>query len=81
MQSSNVLPSFLHQRNEEVDGHSEILPDVVLSGLDVSDGSSQAGSLLGLEFHSVLDLFDLILELFSFSKSDWEESHLHKHVA
>lgn len=42
MQGSHILPSLLHQRHQEVDGHGQVLPDVVLAGLDVADGGAQA---------------------------------------
>lgn len=42
MQCSHILPSLLHERHQEVDSHGEVLPDVILAGLNVADGGAQA---------------------------------------
>jgi hypothetical protein len=81
VEGSDVLPSLLHEGDQEVDGHGEVLPDVVLASLDSSDGSAEAGGLLGLELDSVLKLINLGSDLLTLSKSDGEKTHLHQHVS
>jgi hypothetical protein len=81
VESSNVLPSLLHKGDQEVDGHGQVLPDVVLTGLDGSNGGTEAGSLLGLELDSVLELINLGSDLLTLSESDREETHLDQHVS
>ena len=75
------MPALLHERNQEVDGHGEVLADLLFGLVDVSDGGSQARGLLGLELDGVLDLADLVEELFSLSQGDWELAELDEHVA
>ena len=80
MEGSHVLPSLLHEGDEEVDGHGEVLSDVVLASLNVSDGSAEAGSLLGLELDGVLELVDLGGDLLSLGQGDGEQTHLDQDV-
>lgn len=80
MEGAHILPSLLHERDQEVDGHGEVLSDVILTSFDGADGSTQAGGLLGLELDSVLEFVDLGSDLLSLSKGDGEETHLDQHV-
>lgn len=57
------------------------MPKVVLASLDSSNGSAEAGSLLGLELDSVLELIDLGSDLLALSQSDGEKVHLDQDVA
>ena len=80
VEGSHVLPSLLHEGDEEVDGHGEVLSDVVLASLNISDGSAEAGSLLGLELDGVLEFVDLGSDLLSLGEGDGEETHLDQDV-
>ena len=75
------MPALLHEGDKEVDGHGEVLSDLLLGLLDVADGGSEAGGLLGLELDGMLDFINLISELFSFSQCDGELSELDQDVA
>lgn len=75
------MPSFLHQRNQEVDGHGQVLSNVVLTCLNIANSGSQARSLLRLELDGVLELINFGGDLLSFSKGDWESVHLDQDVA
>lgn len=46
IQSSNVLPSLLHQGDQEVDGHGQVLSDLFLSLISLGNSSTQARGLL-----------------------------------
>jgi hypothetical protein len=81
VESADVLPSLLHEGDEEVDGHGEVLPDVVLASLNSSDGSAEAGGLLGLELDGVLELVNFSGDLLALSQSDGEEAHLDEDVS
>lgn len=80
MEGADVLPSFLHEGDEEVDSHGEVLPDVFLGEFDAADGSTHAVGLLALELDSLLQFVDLGSNFFSFGKVDGETAHLDEHV-
>ncbi len=80
MESSNILPSFFHQGDQEIDRHGKILSNVIFSCLDGSDGSTQASCFLWLELDSVFQLVNLGGNLLSFGQSYREETHLDKHI-
>lgn len=81
MEGSNILPSLLHERDQEVDGHGQVLSEAVLTSLNGSNGGTEARSLLGLELHGVLELINLGSDLLTFSQSDGEEAHLDQNVS
>ena len=80
MEGAHILPSLLHEGDQEVDGHGEVLPDVVLTSLQGSDGSTEAGGFLGLELDGMLEFVNLGSDLLSLSKGDGEETHLDQDV-
>ena len=81
MESSNVLPSLFHERNQEVDAHGDVLSEGVLTLLNSSDGSTHAVDLLGLELDSLPQLFNLGGDLFSFDDVDGESVHFDQDVS
>ena len=81
MKSSDVLPSLLCQRYQEVNAHSDVLSELFFSLFNISDSGSQARSFLGLELNGVLDFSDFVDELFSFSHGDGELSELDEDIA
>lgn len=60
VQRAHVLPVLLQQRHEEVDGQVNVLHQLVLVHVDVSDGDGEAQHLLHLELDGGLDLVDLL---------------------
>lgn len=49
MDASDVVPSLLEERGEEVAAHQDVLSELVLGHLLVTDGDGHAGDLLELE--------------------------------
>jgi len=58
----DVLPVLLEQGDEEVDGKSDILADLVLLETDVTDADTHAQDLLELELDSGSGVLNLILD-------------------
>lgn len=81
MESSDVLPSLLHEGNQEVDAHGDVLSEGFFAHFSSSDGSTHAVDLLRLELDSLLEFFDLGVDLFSFDNVDGESVHLDEDVA
>jgi hypothetical protein len=81
VEGSNVLPSLLHEGNQEVDAHGDVLSEFFLAHVDGSDGGSHAVDLLGLELDGLLELLDLGVDLFSLDDVDGESVHLDEDVA
>lgn len=65
MQRSHVLPVFLEQRDQEVDGQHDVADDLILVHVDVTDGDTEAKNLLELEFDGALDLSELVGQVLS----------------
>ncbi len=80
VKGAHILPSLFHQGDQEVNGHGQVLSEVILTSLDRADSSAEAGSLLGLELDGMLELVDLGSDLLTLSQSDGEETHLDQHV-
>ena len=74
------MPSLLHEGNQIVDGHGDVLSDLIFREVDVSDGSTQAGSFLGLELDGVFQFVNLGDDLLSLGQNDWVETHLDQNV-
>lgn len=81
MKSSNVLPSLLHKRDQEVDTHSDVLSELLFAKSDVANSSSHAADLLGLELDSLSQFFHLGGNLFAFHQVDGETAHLDQDIA
>lgn len=80
VEGTNVLPSLLHKRDKEVNGHGNVLSDLFLWLFDISNSSAETCSFLWLEFDSVPDFCDFIKKSFSFTQSDREFSKLDKDI-
>jgi hypothetical protein len=72
----DVLPVLLEERGEEVNGSLDVLLDLILSQFNVSDGDSEARSLLELELNLAIHLVDLGLEIISMSHRSRELASL-----
>lgn len=57
---ADVLPVFLEQRDEEVDGQMNVLCELIWMHVDVTDRDRQAQDFLHLELDGGLDLVDLL---------------------
>lgn len=57
--TSEVLPSLLEERGEEVDSHQDVLSEFILRHVLVSDGDGHAGDLLQLELDGGAAIVDL----------------------
>jgi hypothetical protein len=71
-QASNVLPSFLQERDEVVDGQHDVGDQLVLGHADVADGDTHAENLLQLELYGGLDIGDLLGETLVVGDWCWE---------
>jgi len=58
------VPSLLEEGDQEVDAHVDVLSDLFLVELVVTDGGAEAEHLLQLELNGSLDLLDLISDQF-----------------
>ena len=61
----NVLPVLLEERNEEVERHSNVTVDVFSSHTNVTNGTSEVSNLLELELDGSLDFFNTLTEVIS----------------
>eukprot|EP00349_Pseudokeronopsis_sp_Brazil_P008614 CAMPEP_0202965884 /NCGR_PEP_ID=MMETSP1396-20130829/10028_1 /ASSEMBLY_ACC=CAM_ASM_000872 /TAXON_ID= /ORGANISM="Pseudokeronopsis sp., Strain Brazil" /LENGTH=203 /DNA_ID=CAMNT_0049689073 /DNA_START=89 /DNA_END=699 /DNA_ORIENTATION=+ len=57
-----VLPSLLEEGDEEVDGHEDVLSDLVLSHAVIGDCDCHAGDLLQLELDAAPHIINLRLQ-------------------
>lgn len=58
-----VLPVLLEEGDEVVDGHVDVLADLLLGHLGVTDAGAEAEDLLELELDGGLGLEDLVLDV------------------
>ena len=59
----DVLPALLEEGDEEVDGAGDVINELLLSELDVTDSDAEAENLLHLELDLTLELEDLGLHV------------------
>ena len=64
MNGSQVLPSLLQKRDQEVDGHEDVLSELVFSQVLVSDGDGHTGDLLQLELDAGSGVIDFLSQGF-----------------
>ena len=76
MEGSDVLPALLQKRNQEVDGHVDVLSEFFFREVNSTNGSTHTEDLLKLESDSGLDFLDLIFDLFVFTDGDGELTNL-----
>lgn len=56
------MEAFLQQGDQEVDGHSDVLSELVFSHAFITDGYVKAGNLLELEPNACTGIVNLVLE-------------------
>lgn len=59
MDSLEVLPALLEERNQEVKRHVDVLSDLIFSEVISGNGGSQADDLLELELNGRLEFLNL----------------------
>ena len=72
MDSFDVVPSLLQEGSQEVEGHDDVLSELVISHLLVTDSNVQVGDLLELPLDGSLDVIDLLDEWLSMGDWCWE---------
>ena len=68
----DVLPLFLQQGNQEIDGHVDVLDQLIVVHLDITYGNSQTKDFLHLEFDGSFHLFDFANHIVSLSQDTWK---------
>ena len=63
METLDVLPMFLEERNQEVHSEADVLNELILRHLDVTNGHAQAENLLHLELDGGLEVEHLGLDV------------------
>lgn len=81
VKGTNILPSFFHEGDQEVDGHGHVLSDLFFSEVEIADGCTHAVDFLGVELDGLLELIDFRFDFLSFSKIDGESAHLDQYVS
>jgi len=56
----NVMPSLLEEGSKEVCGHDDVLSELLISHLFVSDSDVQVGNFLELPLNGGSDIIDLL---------------------
>ena len=59
----DILPVFLEKRDKEVHGKTDVLHQLLLRHLDVTDGNTQTENFLHLELDGSLHVIDLTLQV------------------
>merc|ERR1719326_1556401 len=72
MKRSNVLPLFLQQGNQEIDGHVDVLDQLIVVHVDITDGDGQAQNFFHLEFDGLFHFFDFGDHIVSLSQNTWK---------
>jgi len=68
----DVLPLLLQQGNQEIDAHVDVLDQLIVVHLDVTDGNSQAQNLLHLELDGGFHLTDFGGHVVSGGQNTWK---------
>merc|ERR1712024_239327 len=63
VETLDVLPMFLEERNQKVHSQSDVLNELILSHLHVTDGHTQAKNLLHLELDGGLQIVHLRIKV------------------
>ena len=58
----DVVPALLEERGQEIEGHHDVLLELVIGHIGAADGGGEAGDLLELELDGSLDVIELVLE-------------------
>lgn len=81
MQRLDVLPAFLQQRHQEVDGHIEVLPDIFRGEFSGSHGGAHTQHFFQLEFDGLLDFVAFGLHGLAFRDAEREFPDFHESIA
>ena len=76
METFDVLPMFLEERNQEVHSEADVLNELILRHLDVTNGHTQAENLLHLELDGGFHIVHLRLQVVHMSYHGGELSGL-----
>ena len=79
VESLDVLPVLLEEGDQEVDGHGEVVDELIVVHVDVTDGNVEAEDLLHLELDGSLDFVDLGLHRFAVRQHGGELTSLEFH--
>jgi hypothetical protein len=72
VERSNILPLLLQQTNQEIDGHVDVLDQLVVVHLHVTNGNGQTKNFLHLEFNGSFHLLDFSDHIVSLSQNTWK---------
>ena len=68
----DVVPSLLQERGKEVERHHDVLLELFISHLDVTDSGGHARNLLKLELNGGTGVHDLLFERLLVGDNGWE---------
>jgi hypothetical protein len=74
MDSFDVVPSLLQEGSQEVECHDDVLSELFVGHLFVSDSNVQVGDLLELPLDGGLDVIELLDEWLSMGDWSWEST-------
>ena len=60
VEGTDILPTFLCEGDQEVNGHCDVLSEIFFRLFHMSDASAQTGCFFGLEFYCVFDFFNFV---------------------
>merc|ERR1711930_26396 len=72
VEGPDVLPLFLQQRNQEIDGHVDVLDQLIVVHVDITDGNGQAQNFFHLEFDGLFHFFDFGNHIVSLGQNGWK---------
>ena len=78
MERTDILPLFLEQRNQKVDGKHDVLNNVVFLHVDVTDSHAETKHLFELELDGRSDFVDFSSKVLGVRDWGWEFTSLGK---
>jgi hypothetical protein len=72
VEGSDVLPLFLKKRDQEVNAHVDVLDQLIVVHVNITDGNSQAQDLLHLELDGGLHLSNLSVHVVASRQDTWK---------
>lgn len=79
MDAVDVLPLLLEEGGKEVEGHDNVLSDLLIVEALVGDGDVKVGNLLELPLDGSLNIINLLLEWLVMGHWLWEHTNSVKH--
>jgi len=76
VERSDVLPLLLQQGHQEIDGHVDVLDELIIAHLHVTDGDGQAENLLHLELDGGFHLANLGVHVVASGEDRWKLTSL-----